>query len=395
MLKRLARLVLGTGIGLTGALLWLALLTAAPVQGAPAPAPTNTPILVNSVADLPDAQPGDGVCETVISGSICTLRAAIMEANARPGPDVIQLQPNTTYQLNLPAPGTSALFGTMDITDSRGGDLDITDSVSLLGAGPASTIIDGNGAVTGDRVFQITGTVVISGLTIEHGQGHNEGGGLVNYNRLTLINSVIYSNTATNINDWGGGILNSGPLTITHSSILSNTTGNSNAYGGGMYNQGLARIEDSTFAGNTTLGGSGSPGQGGGLYNIGYTTTVVNSTFSGNSGVQGGGIYKGGYPLILINSTLSGNNSTGNGGGLYVGSGDASLFNVTIAENTANSDNFSVDHGGGVANGGAGSLTFLNTIIGNNYKLITMHPLPELVNDDCFGTITSQGYSLV
>ena len=395
MLKRWLRLVFGTGLGLAAVVAWLALLTAAPVQGAPAAVPAAAPIIVNSVADLPDALPGDGVCETVVSTGVCTLRAAIMEANARPGPDVIQLQPATTYQLNRPAQGNSALFGQMDLTDSLGGDLDITDSVTLLGAGPASTVIDGNGAVTGDRVFQITGTVVISGVTIEHGQAQNEGGGLVNYHQLTLINSVIYSNTAIHINDWGGGIVNSGPLTITHSSILSNSTGNANAYGGGMYNQGPLWIIDSTFAGNATFGGPSSPGQGGGLFTIGYTATVVNSTFSGNSGVLGGGIYKGGYPLIVINSTLSGNDSTASGGGLYAASGDTNLFNVTISQNTANSDNSGADQGGGVAHAGAGSFTFLNTIIGGNNKLVTRHPFPLLALDDCSGTITSQGYSLV
>jgi hypothetical protein len=283
----------------------------------------------------------------------------------------------------------------MDLTDSLGGDLDITDSLTLLGAGPNSTIIDGNGALTGDRVFQITGTVTISGVTIEHGQAQNIGGGLVNYHQLTLINSVIYSNTAVNINNWGGGIYNSGALTITHSGVLSNATGNSNAYGGGMYNQGPLWIVDSTFAGNSTFAGPSSPGYGGGLFTAGYTATVVNSTFSGNTGVLGGGIYKGGYPLVVINSTLSGNNSTASGGGLYAASGDTGLFNVTITQNMANSDNFAGGEGGGVANGGSGNLTFVNSIIAHNFVIITMHPFPQLNNDDCAGTIISQGHNLL
>jgi CSLREA domain-containing protein len=374
-------------VGLAAAGLWLLALTPPPAQGAPPAAP----IVVNSVADLPDAQPGDGVCETVISGTICTLRAAIMEANARPGADVIQLKPNTLYQLNRPAQGNTALYGAMDLTDSLGGDLDITDSVTLLG-GAAGTIIDGNGAVTGDRVFQITGTVVISGVTIEHGRGQNVGGGLSSYGRLTLINSVIFSNTAVNINDWGGGIYNAGPLTMTRSLVLNNATGSSNAYGGGMYNQGPARIVDSVFAGNTT---GGSPGYGGGLFNVGYTTTVVNSTFSGNTGTAGGGIYKAGYPMAVINSTLSGNHSTGSGGGLYAGGGDLGLFNVTISQNIANSDNSGGGDGGGVAHAASGSLTFLNSIIAHNFVLITHHPFPRIENDDCSGTIISQGFNLL
>ena len=388
MLKRCLRMLIGTVVGLAAAGLWLLALRPEAAQGAPAAAP----IVVNSVADLPDAQPGDGVCETVVSNATCTLRAAIMEANARPGADVIKLKANTLYQLYRPAMGDSALYGQMDLTDSLGGDLDITDSVTLQGGGAAGTIIDGNGGVTGDRVFQITGTVVISGVTIENGQGHNVGGGLISYGRLTLINSIVYSNSAVNINNWGGGIYNAGVLTMTRSSVLSNTTGSSNAYGGGMYNQGILRIVDSVFAGNST---GGSPGYGGGLFNIGYTSTVVNSTFSGNTGVVGGGIYKGGYPLYLINSTLSGNNSTGTGGGLYAASGETGLYNVTISQNIANSDNAGGGDGGGVAHADSGSLTFLDSIIAHNFRLITMHPFPLIESDDCVGTIISQGYNLL
>jgi CSLREA domain-containing protein len=406
MNSRLTRLALSTTLGLAAAGLWLFLLAPSPALGAPggmtasgatgqAPATSGLVFTATSAADIPDATPGDGVCETATGNGICTLRAAVQEASAHPGPDTIVLLPNTTYQLTRPAQGNSALYGQMDTTDSLGGDLDITGSVTLLGAGPASTIIDGNGAVTGDRVFQITGTVVISGVTIEHGRAQNEGGGLLNYFRLTLINSVVYSNTAININDWGGGIDNSGPLTITHSSVLSNATGNSNAYGGGMYNQGPLLITDSTFAGNSTFAGAGSPGFGGGLFNIGYTSTVVNSTFSGNTAAAGGGIYKGGYPLIVINSTLSGNHSTGGGGGLYAAYGATGLFNVTITQNQANSDNAGGGEGGGVAKDPGSTLTFANSIIAQNSKLITQHPFPELVLDDCYGAIISQGFSLV
>ncbi|KAA3636430.1 MAG: hypothetical protein DWP97_02795, partial [Calditrichaeota bacterium] len=57
--------------------------------------PTNLPdeICVNSDDDAPDANPGDGVCSTGevdwLGEDICTMRAAIMEANAQPGLDTI------------------------------------------------------------------------------------------------------------------------------------------------------------------------------------------------------------------------------------------------------------------------------------------------------------------
>ena len=43
---------------------------------------------VNSTADGEDVNQGDGICETATAGE-CTLRAAIMEANASPGTDTI------------------------------------------------------------------------------------------------------------------------------------------------------------------------------------------------------------------------------------------------------------------------------------------------------------------
>ena len=51
-----------------------------------APPGTHT---VNNIGDGSDANPGDGVCETAAGNGICTLRAAIEEANARTGADKI------------------------------------------------------------------------------------------------------------------------------------------------------------------------------------------------------------------------------------------------------------------------------------------------------------------
>ena len=98
---------------------------------------------VNSPADVPDANPGDGKCETT-PGGVCTLRAAIQESNAHPGADIIMLQSNTTYTLTRVGVDDTALNG----------DLDISDDTTIIGAGPNSTIIDGNGSVIGERVIQ-------------------------------------------------------------------------------------------------------------------------------------------------------------------------------------------------------------------------------------------------
>ncbi|MBV9613644.1 MAG: CSLREA domain-containing protein, partial [Acidobacteriaceae bacterium] len=52
--------------------------------------------VVNSTADVVDANPGDGICETSAGNRVCTLRAAIQEAGALAGSHTITL-PSGTY----------------------------------------------------------------------------------------------------------------------------------------------------------------------------------------------------------------------------------------------------------------------------------------------------------
>ena len=60
---------------------------------------------VNFFHDAVDGIPGDGECDTVPGPPVvCTLRAAIMEANALGGPDVITLPPGI-YILDISADG--------------------------------------------------------------------------------------------------------------------------------------------------------------------------------------------------------------------------------------------------------------------------------------------------
>ncbi len=47
-----------------------------------------SPIVVNSAADFPDASPYDGKCETAPGNGVCTLRAAIEQAEALPGAEI-------------------------------------------------------------------------------------------------------------------------------------------------------------------------------------------------------------------------------------------------------------------------------------------------------------------
>ena len=70
-----------------------------------------------TIQDAVDNNPGDGECR-ISSGDFCTLRAAVMEANALPGTDVIVLPGNATITLDITGTGNSAATGDLDITES-------------------------------------------------------------------------------------------------------------------------------------------------------------------------------------------------------------------------------------------------------------------------------------
>src|SRR5262245_7944506 len=115
------------------------LLAAATIVASPGPVAAAT-FIVSSTVDAVDALPGDTVCAT--AAGVCTLRAAIQEANAMPGPHVIVLNPGL-YRLTLAGRGeTNAATGDLNVKVLAG--------LTIQGPSAATTIIDGNFL---DRVF--------------------------------------------------------------------------------------------------------------------------------------------------------------------------------------------------------------------------------------------------
>ncbi|MBR8840299.1 MAG: hypothetical protein DSM106950_41490 [Stigonema ocellatum SAG 48.90 = DSM 106950] len=70
--------------------------------------------------------------------------------------------------------------------------------------------------------------------------------------------------------------------------------------------------------------------EGGGISNLFGTSTVNNSTISGNSATDGGGIYNL-FGNTVNNSTISGNSAGLDGGGIYNTQGGTSTVNSTRA----------------------------------------------------------------
>src|SRR5262245_34709226 len=184
----------------------------------PMPTPTRAAptFTVNSNSDVVDSNPGDSICDT--GGGVCTLRAAIMEANHTPGG-------GATINFNLPN-GTVILLTRMPsgADDETTGDLNITNTMTIDGNGAANTIIDGNDTVVHDRVVDIGPGVVVTidGITIRNGNcGFCNGAGIRLYTSiLTLSNSIVSGNKSTIV---AGGIYNTnGTLIILNSTISGN-----------------------------------------------------------------------------------------------------------------------------------------------------------------------------
>jgi hypothetical protein len=161
--------------------------------------------------------------------------------------------------------------------------------------------------------------------------------------------------------------------------------------GGGIFNlAGTLTLMNSAVTGNSTNGA------GGGIFNSGRLT-ITNSTVSGNSADHdGGGIYNLGL-LTIINSTVSGNRANGNGGGIFNNSAPASLFNATITDNRADADLNLTGTGGGVFNWTPGLLNFQNTILAGNFESTQSIIFGGVIAifGDCVGTITSNGNNLM
>jgi CSLREA domain-containing protein len=190
---------------------------------------------VNTTDDGADATP-NGTCAT--AGGQCSLRAAIQEANVTPEADTVEV-PAGTYLLSV----ADDIFSNPD--------LDLEAPVTIHGAGPLATIVDGQGA---HGVFEAIATSTISGLTIRGGDEYA-----------------------------GGGIYAENPVTVTVRDVQ--LTNNHALHGGAVFATGGAifLFERVSFSGNTG-GTSGAAIEVSSENGGGSSVTVRNATISGNVG---------------------------------------------------------------------------------------------------------------
>ncbi|RLA39915.1 MAG: hypothetical protein DRR06_03925 [Gammaproteobacteria bacterium] len=214
-----------------------------------------------------EADSADGSCDAID----CSLREAVIAANAHAGRDEI-IVPAGLYTLTVLGLSEDA---------SATGDLDITDDLDIYGEDPTSRpVVSANHE---SRVFEIIDAdVLISGISIIDGgkTGFEEHSGIrVTDSVLGLDNCIISSNRA--------------------------------ASGAGLFSN-----NSSVFIRSCTFSSNFSSSIGGGIALLDSSLEIVNSTFNKNFGHQGGAaIYNSSSEVKISNSTFADNIANFSAGG--------------------------------------------------------------------------------
>ena len=251
--------------------------------------------VVDSTADANDANTADGICSATSGG--CTLRAAIVQANALMGADTITLPAGTyntaselTISSNLTIGGAGARVarivgpGSGIVVRATGSTEVGLSGVTITGGGLGVYVVGAE--LTLDRVT-ISGNASVSSANIA-GVGMRIDTG----SKVLIKRSAIIQNTGTQTGGFGtgAGIYSSATqLDIRSSTIADNTmTSSSTAYGGGIYvNQGTASLQHVTLSGNRAT--SSTAAQAGGNLFIagGASATTTDSIIT--SGISSAG----------------------------------------------------------------------------------------------------------
>ena len=349
------------------------------------------------------AQDDDGACQRVSDGD-CTLREAIIAANAAPGAQI-------SFEIPISDSGYDSVADRYTITLTEVlPDLDSNMSINGLGSNRLTVKREVSAGIF--RIFKIPAgnTVLIARMTISGGRAMNDipprtnedtyGGGIFNNGTLTMIEVTVSGNAATIlpslVDALGGGICNykNGTLNLIDSTVSGNTANR----GGGIYNEVGSRtnIVRSAIISNTASGSSGF-GQGGGMANSGGTHTIVQSLFANNFAQYfGGGIHNDRASLTISNSTISGNrlpddpeydgsphtSPQGGGGGISLIGSAVTIYNSTIYNNNASNR-----EGSGIKRYPLGPPSTLNL-----YSSIV---LKNRFRDDIKGVVPSGDHNLI
>ena len=269
--------------------------------------------------------------DTGCTPSLCSLRDAIVAADAAGGPSTITL-PAGTYKLSIPSTGTD---------DPTTGDLDVNGaaSVTLSGAGSGATVIDADNV---DRAFAVQqgAGLTLSGLTIENGNpaanssGFQDGGAIYSDGALAVSGDVVFRANNAFTGDYGGAIYSDSDPGSTLAVSGATFTDNTAYEGGAIYSNqpGTATIQDSAFSGNN----GDDWGYGGAIYGDSGGINVDASSFAGNTAYEGGGIYWGNNTDVTVTHSTFTNNEAGDGYGGAIGDNSSSSMTLDSDRFVAN-----------------------------------------------------------
>ena len=199
-------------------------------------------------------------------------------------------------------------------------------------SGPGSLRDVLNNACSGGKVtFDMSPGHVTSPITLTSGElavGQEQT--IAGPTDTSLVISGNNNSRVFNVNWWQANLKLSN-LTITGGKANS---------GAGIRSEGSLTIRNSTLTGNHAAGTNGSGG-------------AIETTFNSH--------------LTIIDSTISGNTAEGYGGGLWNEADSATLTNVTITNNRADSNGDGLEYDGGIITLGS-HMNLRNSIVAGNFK---------------------------
>jgi len=219
-----------------------------------------------------------------------------------------------------------------------------------------STIVSNRCGDQGGGIFN-NGYCNITNCDIYANEARRYGGGVQNHaGFLTIDGSRIYNNTTLDSGSYGGGGLatstydpTDGTATIRDTVIYGNSSA---APGGGIKNYQKLTMTDCVVSNNSTANGD----HGGGVWvyssSTAFTSTFSNVTFTDNSAtLSGGGLYVERAQVEVAGSTFAGNQATDRGGAVFLesyGSPGVLISNTTFRSNVANKNSYYTPAGGAI-----------------------------------------------
>lgn len=332
-------------------------ITATSVSDASRSASTTIAVRTETLVTVTD-DVNDGACNY----AHCSLREAIIAANATPGADVILLSPNATIPASSRARVTGnsgsakrvmsnarAVTGTITLTSALP---DITTPMTIAGPGPTQLTIHANASPAAQRrVFTVIGQIpfTIAGMTLTGGRANFGGGALlVQSGANVTVDNVVISGNETAF-EQGGGIRVFGASTLhLENVVLENNRGLASWPGGAIGVTGSVL----TMRGGAIRNNTSEQGFGGGVYGVSATIDIEGTTISGNRGASGGGIamWNGLNSLTLVDVTIRDNESLEVGGGIIAGANLTTPINrsTVVMDNVVVHNNSTGVQGGGI-----------------------------------------------